>query len=77
MSTALNPRKRAVSQLEHREIDFVPYLKQPALQEPTLDGYRFPVVDGMYMPGREEKARRMMDQQQDHCMLMVWGEWSV
>ena len=56
------------------QVDRRPYgLVEPALKEPSLEGYEFPDVDALFDPDWEDEARREIEEQGDHFLVASFG----
>ncbi len=45
------------------------HLEKPALEEPTLRGYKFPELDAFFDRGWREKCLQLIDQKKDHFLV--------
>jgi len=48
-------------------------LVEPALKEPSLDGYELPDVDALFDPDWEDRARRQIEEESDHFLVASFG----
>ena len=49
------------------------HLEEPALKEPTLAGYCFPMVEQSFQPGWKERALREIEEQKGHFLVAGFG----
>ena len=55
-------------------LDLRPHqLVEPALKEPSLEGYELPAVDDCFDPDWDERARAQIEQQGDHFLVGSFG----